>query len=169
MANKDNLGSAHNDPISTLFEPDTLASERYQSVFQSRQISPEKRLILAILDDAVQSFLVGLKPRNGKERREFEEAQQWMTEPEANWPFSFESICNALGLDPDYLRGGLEKLRAEANNGRRFGSGSDNRLRSAKNPIGPATIRLPRSRRVFFSDPQSGRVGRFKVWPSGHR
>jgi len=151
MANKDNFGSAHNDSVTIHFEVDALASERYLRVSQSRQISPEKRLILAVLDDAVQSFIAGIRPRNGKEQRRFEEAQSWIMEPEVGWVFSFESICNQLGLDPDYLRSGLEKLRVEANNGRPFGPASGNRLRQVRTSIGPAITRLPRSRRVFVS------------------
>ena len=148
MANRDILEFARNDTIGALFEPDTLASQRYQSLFQSRQISPEKRLILAILDDAVQSFIETMRPRSPKERREFEEAQMWIMEANSEWIFSFESICNQLGLDPDYLRGGLQKLKIEASHAPRSRRPRAGRFPRARIAQGPAT--LPQvSRRVF--------------------
>jgi hypothetical protein len=157
MANKDNLGSAH-DPISTLFEPDTLASERYQSVFQSRQISPEKRLILAILDDAVQSFVANMRPRSPKELREFAEAQMWIMEVNSGWIFSFDAICNQLGLDPDYLRGGLQKLKAEARNGQRSRPARGNCFPRARTAVGRAILakQVQSSRRAFSESHHPG-------------
>jgi hypothetical protein len=159
MANKDNLGSAHNDPISTLFEPDALASQQYETVFHSRQISPEKRLILAILDDAVQSFVATMRPRSPKELREFQEAQTWIMEANSDWIFSFDSICNQLGLDPDYLRSGLQKLKAEARNGQHSRPVRANRLPRARTALGRAVLRLKAvqsSRRVFSANHDSG-------------
>lgn len=131
MVNKDNIGPVA-DPAGTLFEFDTLASYRYRKVFESRQISPEKRLILAILNDAVQSFIATVRPRSPKELCEFEEAQMWIMEPDSEWIFSFDSICSQLGLDPDYLRSGLLKLKAEANNGHHSGTASGSRVPEAR-------------------------------------
>jgi hypothetical protein len=143
MAGENNFGSTHGDSGVALFEADALAFERYEGVFRSEPLSPEQRLILAVLDDAVQSFIAGIRPRNGKEQRRFEEAQSWIMKAEAGWVFSFESICDQLGLDPDYLRSGLEKLRVEAHRGRRVGAASSHRPRHARTPIRPGIIRLP--------------------------
>lgn len=151
MFNKDNIGSAH-DPIGILSEPDIIASHRYQNVFQNRQISPEKRLILAILDDAVQAFVATIKPRNHKERREFEEAQTWIMEKNSNWIFSFDSVCSELALDPDYLRSGLQKLKAEARGTEPSRPVLDNRLPRTRTRIGRAVSRIrpaQKPRRIF--------------------
>lgn len=144
MAGENNFGSAHGDSGVALLETDALAFERYQGVFQGIPLSPEKRLILAVLDDAVQSYVAGLRPRNGKEQRRFDEAQCWIMKAEPGWVFSFESICDQLGLDPDYLRSGLEKLRAEANRDRRVRAASGNRLRHARAPIRRGSFACPR-------------------------
>jgi hypothetical protein len=151
MFNIDNLGSAH-DPIGLLSEPDIVASHRYRSVFHSRQISPEKRLILAILDDAVQAFVATMKPRNHKERREFEEAQSWIMEKNSDWIFSFDSVCSELALDPDYLRSGLQKLKAESRGIERSRPAVDNRLPRTRTAVGRAVSRLKpaqKPRRIF--------------------
>lgn len=152
MANKDYLGSAHNDSVTIQLEIDTLASERYLGVFQSRQISPEKQLMMAILDDAIQSFLAGFRPRNTKALRQFEEAQMWIMETDSHWIFSFDSICNLLGLDPDYLRGGLQKLKAEARAERRSRPPGGNRFPHTGTASGHSNVRIKNSegsRRVF--------------------
>ncbi|MGE5307321.1 MAG: hypothetical protein ACM3TN_28785 [Alphaproteobacteria bacterium] len=148
MVNKDILESAQKDPIGALFETDTLASERYQRLFRSSQIPPEKRLILAILDDAVQSFIATMRPRNPKELREFEAAQTWIMEANSDWIFSFESVCDQLGLDPDYLRGGLQKLKIEASHAPRTRQARAGRLPRARIALGRTTLRQT-SRRVF--------------------
>lgn len=114
MAYKEIIGAARNDSVTVFLESDALAPERYREVFHSRQIAPEKRLLIAVLDDAVQAFLAGIRPRKSRDLRHFQEAEEWIMDLSGNWVFSFDSICNLLGLDPAYLRSGLEKLKAEA-------------------------------------------------------
>ncbi len=43
-------------------------------------------------------------------RRLFREVQDWI-ESGDNEPFSFQHICDVLGIDPAYLREGLERWR----------------------------------------------------------
>jgi len=142
MVDKDNTGSVA-DSTGTLFESDTLASYRYHKIFESRQIAPEKRLILAILDDAVQSFIATVKPRSPKELREFEEAQMWIMEADSEWIFSFESICSQLGLDPDYLRSGLLKLKAEARDKHHSHTAIGNRVLRDRVGLTRSTLQQP--------------------------
>ncbi len=114
MASKEIIATVRNDSVAVLFESDSLAPERYWEVFQSRQISPEKRLMIAVLDDAVQSFFAGIGRRKSGDLRHFREAEEWIMDSRGDQAFSFDWICNLLGLDPAYLRSGLEKMRAEA-------------------------------------------------------
>ncbi len=114
MASKEITATVRNDSVVVLFESDALASERYREVFQSRQISPEKRLMIAVLDDAVQSFFAGIRRRKSADLRHFREAEEWIMDSRSDRVFSFDWICNLLGFDPAYLRSGLEKMKAEA-------------------------------------------------------
>ena len=60
-----------------------------------------RRLMAAVLLDAVAHLR-----RRGS--RSAVEAERWIRSPHAEWaPFSFATICDALGLDPDYLARGL--------------------------------------------------------------
>jgi hypothetical protein len=45
--------------------------------------------------------------RNDRGRAIFDETEQWVTEENNDWLFSFEGICECLGFDPEYIRKGL--------------------------------------------------------------
>jgi hypothetical protein len=85
-------------------------------MFRSSQYKePERRLMVAILEDAVSSLSTNLRQCNFRQRRQYEEAKHWVTtEEEGEWIFSFRSICEVLGIDPSYLRRGLT-LRTAGN------------------------------------------------------
>lgn len=98
-----------------LFQPDPAITIQYFDTLRRKTvIEPEKRLMLAVLEDAIMSLQ---KYALGKSRREkllFREAEEWILESGSEWPFSFENICDALGLSPDYIRYGLARLRQGA-------------------------------------------------------
>ena len=41
------------------------------------------------------------------EKKLFQEAEDWILAKNADWPFSFDNICESLQLNPDYIRQGL--------------------------------------------------------------
>jgi len=47
----------------------------------------------------------------------FREVEEWITHEGNEWIFSFDNVCEFLGLDPEYLRRGLREMD-------RHGSGS---------------------------------------------
>lgn len=76
--------------------------------FQSRRRppiwEPERRLMLAILYDAINCFQRNLLGQPAKARVLFEEAERWIMADDTDWLFSFTNICEHLDLDPHYLR-----------------------------------------------------------------
>jgi hypothetical protein len=68
--------------------------------------SPEKRLALAVLADAVREL------GEGGPRAEADEA--WFASNAIDHPFAFLPICQSLGLDPEHLRRGLRRLHGHA-------------------------------------------------------
>ena len=68
-------------------------------------------LLSAILTDAVTCFKKHGKATNPRARRLRRETEEWFFRNEPEWPFSFVSICEALNLDPDYIRRGLQQWR----------------------------------------------------------
>jgi len=97
-----------------LFEPEVLLPSQYlDRVVTEPSLQPEKRLMLAVLESAVATYQKYALATSRRGRRLFGESEQWLAEPEDGWVFSFENICTALRLDPDFVRSGLRKWRAE--------------------------------------------------------
>jgi len=99
-------------PIDTGF--DTLACMPEQFLpFSSlaANLQPEKRLMLAVLEDAVTSYFRHAFATSDVGEVEFREATEWIHSPDNAWPFSFLNICTALSIEPDYVRRGLARWR----------------------------------------------------------
>ena len=92
-----------------LFEPDAILPTQFYSIFKNSQHrEPERRLMVAILEDAVSCLSTDLHRCNVRQRKQYEEAKAWVTaDEESEWIFSFKNICEVLGMNPNYLRRGL--------------------------------------------------------------
>jgi len=108
---------AHQDQL-FLFEPDVLAPNQFHRVIKSSDVpDPERRLMVAILEDAVSCLSKDPRRSPRQQRKSFEEAYSWINEHETDgWVFSFTNVCEALGLDPSYLRRGLNRWTALSRN-----------------------------------------------------
>jgi hypothetical protein len=97
-----------------VFDDDVSDSAEYlETIHRKVALEPEKHLILAVLEDAVVCFQKNLYARTAKKRTEFEEAEAWILNEEDRALFSFESVCNILGIEPGYLRLGLMEWKKE--------------------------------------------------------
>ncbi len=74
-------------------------------------ISPEKRFILAVLEQAVRDFCREVTATDPRRRREFDEVEAWFASEEIEWPCSFLNVCDTLELDASWLRSRLWTLR----------------------------------------------------------
>lgn len=112
----------------SLFQPDILLPAQYLATTQRKTyLEPEKRLMLAVLEDAVICFQKYVRSSSAKERLSFDEAEAWILDEDSHWLFSFVNICEALGLDPNYLREGLIEWKK-----REMGVRSKSQLQSVK-------------------------------------
>jgi hypothetical protein len=68
-----------------------------------------QRLLLAVLGEAIGTFRRCRTARDRRGRATFEEAEAWFASEETEWMFSFVSVCDALGIDPTYVRSGLRR------------------------------------------------------------
>lgn len=104
----------YDDFLARIIEPDTfLPSQFYGNRGLSRQLDGEKRLMLAILKDAVECLEKYRGSKNSIGRGLYENTLEWVEDRSAGWPFSFNNICDLLGFDPDYLREFLLKRERE--------------------------------------------------------
>jgi len=93
------------------FEPDTVAPEQfYATIRKTHFADPERRLMAAVLEDAVSCLTTNPRLCAGRKRRHFEEAHSWINSTEEqDWIFSFTNVCETLGFDPSFLRRGLNR------------------------------------------------------------
>jgi hypothetical protein len=97
-----------------LAEPEVLMPSQYLDL--QRGHSPyegEKRLMLAVLEDAISCFQKYAGASKGRRQRLFKEAEEWLLDEKSTWGFSYETICSTLDLNPQYLRNGLLKWKTE--------------------------------------------------------
>jgi hypothetical protein len=97
-----------------LFEPDTVLSAQFYATYKGGPYKQaELRLLAAVLEDAISCLTVKARPATARQRKQFDEAWQWFAaEDDSEWIFSFKNICEALGIDPAYLRRGLIRWAA---------------------------------------------------------
>jgi hypothetical protein len=94
-------------------EPETILPSQFFERFRiDASLQPEKRLMLAVLEDAVGTFQKFATASGRRGRRLFAEAEEWFTSEDGTWPFAFHNICQALGLEPSYIRSGLRRWRS---------------------------------------------------------
>ena len=87
-----------------VFQSDALLPSQFYETMRSHSLQPDKQLMLAVLDNALEYLQKYLLARSRKGRRLFQESEQWVLETDSEWIFSFENICQFLDLDPEYLR-----------------------------------------------------------------
>ena len=97
-----------------MFQPSAMKVEVTFSETEVTARTPEERLMIAVLEDALVTFERGLTSRNPMVRRAFHEVDHWVRNRENDGLFSFESICSMLGLDTEYLRAGLAVVKRSA-------------------------------------------------------
>jgi hypothetical protein len=87
---------------------DASVQQQYlDTVRRSEHLEPEKALLVALLEDAIHTYRKyrATRDRVGKER--FREAKDWIMGRGNDWIFSFNNVCELLGLNPDYVRRGV--------------------------------------------------------------
>lgn len=100
------------DPIISMLEPDTLTSYQYLDRWRSAgHLEPERRLMLAVLQEAVDCYQENVFQRGRKQEELYKDAEAWLFSDDRELLFSFLNLCEILGFDADYLRSGLMRWR----------------------------------------------------------
>lgn len=126
-----------------LMVPDILMPVQYYDGM--RRDNPEtqavKRLMFAVLADAVRCFQTYADAQSRAGRLIFGETEWWILDRNSDGPFTFEAICEALGIEPDCLRNGLQQWRL-----RQFGGMNPRRLGRRANVRREGQISSPQRR-----------------------
>ena len=98
-----------------LFEPDALLPAQFYAAFRGGSaVRGEKRLMLAVLQDALDCYQKYAFATDGHGRQLFSDADTWVSCEDRDWYFSFENICETLEINPAYLRRGVQEWRRRA-------------------------------------------------------
>ncbi len=83
---------------------DIILPSQYFADLGSVGLSGEQRLMLAVLVDAINVLYSWQGGGSARKRCNFAEAAQWVNTPGTSYPFSFDSVCDALEIDSGLLR-----------------------------------------------------------------
>ena len=67
----------------------------------------ERKLLFAVLEDAIRTYLRHRDNDARHNNEDFIEAAEWLSCDDDGGPFAFVSVCEALGIDADSLRSGI--------------------------------------------------------------
>ena len=76
-------------------------------------LQPEKRLMLAVLIDAIELVLPDGGAVNARKANLIRRAAEWICSNDRGWAFSFVNICEALGVEPEKLRKAIARFVQE--------------------------------------------------------
>ncbi len=95
-----------------MLEADIIVpSQFFDRIRAERSSQPEKRLMLAVMEDAITTFQKSVHGATRRQRRLLKETEEWIGSTDTSWPFSFENICIALDIESDYMRSGLRRWK----------------------------------------------------------
>jgi len=89
--------------------PDTILPSQFFESVGVQTFSSEKRLMLAVLADAINL----MRSSNVRRRNSFNEAWSWVFANRITSALSFDHVCDVLGLDAESLRRRLSELVSE--------------------------------------------------------
>ncbi len=99
-----------------IFAPDPLSRFQYEKVHGVKQQQADQQalraLMLAVLEDGIACFQAYYSQPSRTNEKLFQEADEWIHSDD-DAVFSFNNICETLGLDPANLRKGLEQWKAK--------------------------------------------------------
>ena len=104
------VGVSGFDPRSVMpdFDPVTEEGSNGRHIAE-----PERRLLFAVLTDAIVRFRRLVESRRPATRHDLREAERWLRSEDRSWPCSFVNVCEALNIAHEPLRRAVLKWRTE--------------------------------------------------------
>jgi hypothetical protein len=101
--------------IAEIMIPDALTPGQFYDGMRADDVCVRaiKRLMLAVLEDAMRCYQSYAASRSSAHRRLFVESEGWLMDRRSDSAFSFVTVCETLGIDPGCLREGLRRWRMQ--------------------------------------------------------
>lgn len=137
---------------------DVILPSQFSDLVGKHGLSNEQRLMLAVLVDAINILRNWREFTGAQRRRWFAEAGRWVFARGTSHPFSFDNVCDALGINSETLRQRLAPLALGSTNSSSVGLGRL-RLKEASraqhmtiNRVRRRGHRRQRSRKLLHAD-----------------
>lgn len=111
--------------IANIFEPDSILPSQFFECSECGLDGGERKLMAAILSDGIEAYISQSLQIDGKTSLHRQEqsgrfnAIDWVDTKEFGYVFSFDIVCESLGIDSDYLRHGLKLYISSVKNRRK--------------------------------------------------
>ncbi len=89
-----------------------MPTQYYELIGHRTMLDGEKKLLFAVLEDAIRVYVLNMSGRSAGARRDFKEVCDWLNAPSDGDLFSFDNLCEVFGIQPAALRLQLSMLRA---------------------------------------------------------
>jgi hypothetical protein len=122
-----------------LFSVNPVDSETIERLSSKGIREGEEKLLFAVLTNAIEDFQKYVDAKDETGRKLFHEAEEWFLEQNSDSICSFSSVCETLGLHPDYMRRGLMSWKETK---RKDKSIQARRANLARARIGRTSVRL---------------------------
>jgi hypothetical protein len=116
-----------------------------ESVYKKNIREGEEKLMVAVLESAVEDFQKYIFARSTAGKKLFQQAEEWFLDKDSEELFSFKGICETLGLHPDHIRKGLLVWKEARLKTPSIEVHRQSRTKSRSTPIRHASARLSKT------------------------
>lgn len=124
------------DSGSSVFEPDVMLPSQFLVPDEQGLVGGERRLMAALLSDGIEAYInQSVNEMKGVVRKSRVrcDACEWVDAEDDSYVFSFDSVCECLGINPEYLRLGLHRYVESVRRAQTLGD-SDSAWRKIRRP-----------------------------------
>lgn len=100
------------DSLSGLFEPDVVLPSQFMIPDEKGLVGGERRLMAALLSDGIEAYIAQCTSPSCEKKSGKVDAAEWVDTIDYSYVFSFDNVCECLGINPEYLRIGLSRYIA---------------------------------------------------------
>ena len=101
--------SVSRDTSGSILEPDVLIPSDFRRCKEPGLEEGERRLMTAILSDGIEAYISQQAGTRSRLLAGKVDARSWVEVENEDYIFSFDNVCEGLGLNPKYLRAGLRR------------------------------------------------------------
>ncbi len=108
--NNEAIKAGTEDLFSGLFEPDIVLPSQFLVGSEKGIQGGERRLMAALLSDGIEAYISQCAVAGNWQSEDVHvDAFEWVETRDLSYVFSFDNVCECLGINADYLRLGLTR------------------------------------------------------------